>query len=300
MEHNLVSDKETACYIDILKQLFMEKMNVNISGEDIFYLIKGHHIVYDHWIGYDYVQEWKKLSFIHLIDCDTEEILKYISANDSWGIIMFIDSSALMYNDLYIKNEGRTHCIRITDVSSESLYIEDSHIRVNDRIFKVQSAELKWDDLKNVDMNIYAVNLKQMYSEFIEINKLAQNVEALNDYFNFEHSGYSAIKNYLQDVYECIDEIPLEHLSLAIQEIYYNIKINTCIYVNKYIKEVFCRISRINIKDFDIEYIKNVEEKIEKLIYYAIKGNKIEIKNNIKQIIRICEKEKEIFNNAYR
>lgn len=231
MEHKLTSNQETACYIDIMKRILAIR-DENISGEDIFFLINGYRIVYNNWLGYDYEKELANLSFVKKVDKNHDSVKKFICQEDMYGIIAFINSSALTYNEIYKKNNGKIHCIRIINSSKENLTIEDTHIRVNDKIIRSQVAELPWKQLEDVEAVIYVINIQRMHEEYMTY-QIAQNVDKLDEFLNSEGCGINAIENYLKEKYVFIDYISPKDMIDEIQNIYYNLKINSYIYICK-------------------------------------------------------------------
>lgn len=298
MEYKITNSQEIACYIDILKRL-LSIIDEDITGEGIFYLINGYRIVYNNWLGYDYQKEFQNLSFIQKMEKGHNSIRQFILQPDIYGVVLFTDSKVLTYNEIYRKNAGKTHCVRIIDSSQENITIEDTHIRINDKIIKFQIAELLWKEFDDIEADIFVIDIQKMYEEF-KTRRMMNNMYELDKFFNSNGYGLNAIEQYLNKKDVTIDCIPMKYMIKEIQNIYYDIKINSYVYVNKYIEEVYCNFCDISKMDFEVNYIKSMEKLIEKLIYFAIKESRNDIKQCIHEMLEVCEKERKEFNYVYR
>ena len=297
MECNVKNNIDRTCFIEVIKNIMSETQST-ILGEDIFYLLKCYRIIYTDWIGYDFESEFRNISYIESISLSVSNINEYLLMEEKYGVLIFANTKALTYNDIYQKNEDRTHCVRVVGVSEDTINIVDNHIRINDEMIISQNATLSIKELDKFYTYIYVIDKTELQKEYNKLT-IKEYYEGLFDFFFSEDVGMNTIKKYLKESKASIETINVNELYYKVFQIYYDLKINALLYVNYYIKDVYCKVCKISEQIFNNLYIKDIENKLEKLIYNAIKGSKDSVIEILNDLEKICEKESEEFGFGY-
>lgn len=286
------NDDNGSCYIEVIYQMLVNS-DVSVSRSDLFFLLKCFCISnINNQIGYNYNEKFNETSFISKLCNNMDEIKQYL-INKKYGLLCFVNTKLLSYNDIYINGEEKIHCIRLLDyIDNNKIEIVDEHIRINDIMIQRQSEIISNDIIFDKDTEIFAVNIPLLV-KIIKEDKVNY-LESVHEFLHKSDAGINIVINYLYDKIRRVNTLHDLELLPEIKEIYYNLKINSLIFVNKNISSRYCEIYFLSESEFYQQYIYDIENKMQRMVYFAAKCQKEKIIDSLEEIINICISERKL------